>query len=98
TFIAMLEKHRETAQYIKQALQDWGAQSVEVADNSHLHVGHEGAKSGGGHFAVTVVASHFAGLNRLKRHRLVHQQVKELWDNGRIHALEVDAQTPEEKQ
>ncbi|KAA3649680.1 MAG: BolA family transcriptional regulator [Proteobacteria bacterium] len=93
-----MKKHQQTAKLIEQALRTWGGQTVTVTDNSHLHIGHEGAKSGGGHFAVTVVASQFAGLNRLKRHRLVHQQVKFLWDNGLIHALEVDALTPEEKQ
>ncbi len=92
-----MKKHQETRTLIEQALQDWGAKSVKVTDNSHLHIGHEGAKSGGGHFAVTVMAHQFTGMNRLKRHRLVHQQVKELWDNGRIHALEVDALTPEEQ-
>ncbi len=91
-----MNKHQQTSQMIERALREWGAESVSVTDNSHLHVGHEGAKSGGGHFAVSVVASDFAGMNRLKRHRLVHKQVQELWHNGRIHALEVDALTPEE--
>ena len=92
-----MKKHQQTAEKIEHMLINWGVESVKVTDNSHLHIGHEGAKSGGGHFAVFVVASEFAGMNRLKRHRLVHQQVQELWDNGRIHALEVDAQTPEEQ-
>lgn len=92
-----MKKHQETCDFIEQALKEWGANEVKVTNNSHQHIGHEGAKSGGGHFAVTVVASHFDGLNRLKRHRMVHQQVKELWDNGRIHALEVEALTPEEQ-
>jgi len=93
-----MKKHQQTCELIEQALTAWGAQSVKVIDNCHLHIGHEGAKSGGGHFAVTVVAAQFNGMTRIKRHRLVHQQVKELWDNGRIHALEVEALTPEEQQ
>lgn len=93
-----MKKHQQTCELIAQALKTWGAQSVNVTDNSHLHIGHEGAKSGGGHFAVTVVATEFSGMSRIKRHRLVHQQVQELWDNGRIHALEVEALTPEEQQ
>ncbi|MFV0544312.1 BolA family protein [Marinicella pacifica] len=97
TLSTHMEKHQETRELIEQTLRYWGAQSVKVTDNSHLHIGHEGAKSGGGHFAAMVVSSQFAGMNRLKRHRLVHQQVKELWDNGRIHALEVEALTPEEQ-
>jgi len=93
-----MEKHTETAQNIQRILEEWGAHFVQVTNNSHLHVGHEGAKSGGGHFAATVVASQFVGLSRIKRHRLVHQQLKDLWDNGRIHALEVEALSPEEQQ
>ena len=93
-----MKKHQQTSQMIEQALKDWGAQSVTVTNNSHLHIGHEGAKSGGGHFAVQVVSSQFVGQNRINRHRLVQGQLKALWDNGRIHALEVDALTPEEIQ
>ncbi len=92
-----MKKHQQTAEKIEHMLINWGVDSVKVTDNSHLHIGHEGAKSGGGHFAVTVVANQFAGMNRIKRHRMVHQQLSALWDNGRIHALEVDAQTPEEQ-
>lgn len=92
-----MKKHQQSCELITRSLYEWGADEVQVTDNSHLHIGHEGAKSGGGHFAVTVVAAQFAGMNRLQRHRMVHQQVKELWDNGRIHALEVEALTPEEK-
>jgi len=83
--------HDQTGAEIKRLLLAWGATDVTVTNNSHLHVGHEGAKSGGGHFAVKVVASEFAGLNRIKCHRLVYQQLDALFADGRIHALEVDA-------
>ena len=29
---------------------------LQVKDQSHLHAGHEGAKSGAGHFQVTIVS------------------------------------------
>ena len=83
--------HDHTGAEIKRLLLAWGAAEVTVTNNSHLHVGHEGAKSGGGHFAVQVVASEFVGLNRIKCHRLVYQQLDALFEDGRIHALEVDA-------
>lgn len=91
-----MEKHRPTVLKIEQLLQHWGAATVEVTDNSHLHVGHAGARSGGGHFAVKVVADAFAGLSRIQRHRTVYQQLTELFENGAIHALEVEARTTEE--
>ncbi len=91
-----MEKHQLTSQQIEQLLNAWGASQVQVTNNSHLHVGHAGAKSGGGHFAVRVVAAQFAAQNRIKRHRLVYAQLQELFENGAIHALEVEALTPEE--
>ena len=42
------------------------ADHVEVVDESHLHAGHEGAKSGGGHFRATIVAARFEGLGRVQ--------------------------------
>ena len=86
-----MNTHAETVKKIKSILTEWGATEVEVSDNSHLHVGHEGAKSGGGHFAVHVKAQAFDGLSRIKSHRLVYQQLNELFADGSIHALEVDA-------
>jgi len=86
-----MEKHLDTKNKIEQILLAWGAADVIVTDNSHLHVGHEGAKSGGGHFAVSVESAEFVGLTRIKSHRLVYQQLSELFASGEIHALEVDA-------
>ncbi len=86
-----MNTHSETLKKIESLLSEWGASKVEVTDNSHLHVGHEGAKSGGGHFAVVVKSEAFNGLNRIKSHRLVYKQLDELFEDGSIHALEVDA-------
>lgn len=88
--------HPETCQKIEQSMQSLNPESVEVTDNSHLHVGHAGAKDGGGHFAVKVVSDQFTDLSRIKRHRLVYQLVNELFTSGAIHALEVEALNTEE--
>ena len=69
-------------------------QSLEVRDDSAAHVGHAGARSGG-HYAVRIVASDFAGLGLLARHRLVYAAVADLMQDA-IHALQIDARTPEE--
>ena len=70
-------------------------ESVEIEDQSHLHAGHAGAASGGGHFEVVVVAQNFSGLNMLARHRLVYDALGEAMRNE-IHALSIKAYTPEE--
>ncbi len=60
-----------------------------------LTLGYIGARSGGGHFTVTLVSNRFAGLNPLQRHRLVYEALGNLMKTE-IHALSVRALTPEE--
>lgn len=69
---------------------------LEVTDESHLHIGHEGAKDGGSHFAIKIVAEQFDGLSLLKRHQLVYEVLKDLIPNE-IHALKINARTLNEK-
>ncbi len=68
---------------------------LEVIDESHLHVGHAGARDGRGHFKVRVVSSGFTGLPRLARHRQVYSAVGEMM-NTDIHALNIEAVAPDE--
>ncbi len=68
---------------------------VEVRDDSHLHAGHVGARDGGGHFSVRIVAEQFRGLTPLARHRRVYAALDEMM-NGPIHALAITALTPDE--
>ena len=69
--------------------------TLEIEDESHRHAGHAGAKSGLGHFRVTIVSGLFEGLRPLQRHRLVYDAVAELMKTD-VHALSIDARTPEE--
>ena len=47
---------------------------LEVEDQSHHHIGHEGARPGGEtHFAVTIASAAFIGQSRVARQRLVYQ-------------------------
>lgn len=64
--------------------------SLEIVDESHLHVGHPGARDGRGHFRVKVVSNAFSGLSRLARHRLVYAAVDDLMQTD-IHALNIEA-------
>jgi BolA family transcriptional regulator, general stress-responsive regulator len=68
---------------------------LEVEDESHLHEGHVGARDGRGHFRVTIVSEHFAGLSRIGRHRLVYDALDELMQTD-IHALTIQAIAPSE--
>lgn len=68
---------------------------VEVRDDSHLHAGHAGASGGAGHFSVRIVSAAFAGMRTVARHRLVYDPVRD-WMPHRVHALSIDARTPEE--
>lgn len=70
-------------------------QTLEIVDESAQHAGHVGARSGGGHYAVTIVSPRFAGLPPVKRHRLVYQALGELMQKE-IHALSINASAPEE--
>ena len=45
------------------------------------------------HFNITVVSNHFKGKNLLDRHRMVYQALDEPMKDGRIHALEIRAET-----
>lgn len=68
--------------------------TLAVQDDSHLHVGHAGAREGR-HFSVRVVSARFAGLTRVARHRLVYDSLDLLIPRG-IHALAIDARAPGE--
>ncbi|MFP5349260.1 MAG: BolA family protein [Gammaproteobacteria bacterium] len=69
--------------------------SLDIMDESAAHAGHEGAKSGGGHYALTIVSPRFAGQSTLARHRLVYQALGEMMQRD-IHALQITALTPDE--
>jgi len=69
-------------------------QSLEVMDEGHLHIGHAG--EGSGHFRVRIISDAFAGKNAIQRHRLVYAALNDLIGHG-IHALAIEARTPEER-
>jgi BolA protein len=68
---------------------------LEVGDDSHLHAGHAGAASGGGHYSVKIVSERFDGLRLVMRHRLVYDAVAEMM-RAEIHALAITALAPSE--
>ncbi len=68
---------------------------LELEDESHLHAGHAGARSGRGHFRLQIVSTAFDGMGLLARHRAVYAALGELMATD-IHALSIRAQTPQE--
>jgi len=69
--------------------------SLEVLDESYRHVGHVGARSGKGHFAITIVSSKFSNMSALQRHRMIYDVLEEAMQTD-IHALSINAYGPDE--
>ncbi len=81
----------ERVAVIRERLQAGLAPSqLDVVDESHLHVGHPGARDGRGHFRVRIVSDVFHGLPRLARHRRIYAALGELMQSD-IHALTIEA-------
>lgn len=68
---------------------------LEITDESHLHAGHAGARSGRGHYAVRIRAAAFEKKSAIERHRLVYAALGEMMQTD-IHALSIKALAPRE--
>lgn len=80
---------------IKQRLQNClNPTLLEIEDQSALHAGHPGARSGG-HFAVKIIAEQFNGKSRVERHRMVYKALSDVMQSD-IHALSIQSLTPDE--
>ena len=71
-------------------------ESLDVADESHLHEGHAGHRPGGEtHFRLYIVSPAFEGKSRIERHRMVNQTLSGELAGG-VHALAIHASAPGE--
>lgn len=68
---------------------------LDIEDESHLHVGHAGARGGGGHYRLRMVSERFNGLGTLARHRMIYDALGDMMQ-GPIHALAIKALTADE--
>jgi len=68
---------------------------LRIEDESHLHAGHAGAATGGGHFKLTIVAPEFKGLGLVARHRAIYAALNRHIPTE-IHALTINATAPGE--
>jgi BolA family transcriptional regulator, general stress-responsive regulator len=66
---------------------------IRLIDESHKHVGHVGAATGLGHFALEIESHAFAQRSLLERHRLIYDALGELMRTD-IHALNIVARPP----
>ena len=82
---------------IREALAALAPVEVELADESHQHAGHAGARDGRGHFALRIVSEAFRGLPPIARHRRVYGALGDLMQTD-IHALSIRAEVPGDAQ
>jgi BolA family transcriptional regulator, general stress-responsive regulator len=71
-------------------------ETLEIIDNSAAHAGHAGARSGGGHYHVTIVSEAFEGKSLVQRHQLIYQALGDLMKQ-QIHALGINALSSSEE-
>ncbi len=86
-----------TAENIKKLLNaEFNPDLLEILDNSAAHAGHAGARSGGGHYHVTIIAEVFEGKSLVQRHQLIYKALSDLMKQE-IHALGINALSPSEE-
>lgn len=69
--------------------------TLDIVDDSAKHVGHAGARSGGGHFLINIVSDAFQDKSLIQRHRLIYAALGDAMQSE-IHALSIKAYTPAE--
>lgn len=69
--------------------------AMDIIDDSAKHAGHEGAKSGGGHYRLSIVSPLFAGQRTIERHRMVYEALGTLMQRE-VHAMSITALSPAE--
>ena len=80
---------------MQQRLSTLKPESLDILDESGKHVGHEGAKSGGGHYQLVIVSREFDGKPAQARHRMVYEALGPMMKKE-IHALAIRAYAPGE--
>ncbi len=73
---------------IKKRLAVLSPSFIEVIDDSHKHIGHEGAKDGHGHFSLTLSSACLKDLSRIQQHQKIYEALGDLMQTD-IHALSI---------
>jgi BolA protein len=70
---------------------------LKIVDESDQHIGHAGWKEGQEtHFRLYITSPLFKNMNRIQRHRMVHDLLQQEFASG-LHALAIHATESEEK-
>jgi BolA protein len=69
------------------SLQNLQPTYLEILDESDKHIGHEGAKSGLGHFKLIIKSDKFTS-NKLYNHKLIYTTLGNLMKTD-IHAIKI---------
>ncbi len=88
----MAERIERIRRQLEQALHP---SRLDIIDESERHIGHPGAESGGGHFSIAIISKEFIDKSLIERHRMVYKAVDDLLKSD-IHALKIDARSPDE--
>ena len=91
----MMPSTRRVDEIHKRLQEAFEPESLVVEDEGHLHVGHEGARDGRGHFRVMLVSAAFNGQGLMARHRAVYAALGTLMETD-IHALAIEAVASDE--
>jgi len=91
----MMPSTRRVDEIRKRLQEAFEPESLVVEDEGHLHVGHEGARDGRGHFRVMLVSAAFNGQGLMARHRAVYAALGTLMETD-IHALAIEAVASDE--
>ncbi len=65
---------------------------LSIQDESYLHEGHAGAKSGG-HFIISITSALFEGKTSVQRHQMIYRALGDLLKTD-IHAVSIQAKSP----
>jgi BolA protein len=84
-----------TIDLIRERLAVLEPETIDILDDSASHAGHAGARSGGGHYELTIVSARFTGRPRIERHRMVYAALGPLMQQ-QIHALALRTLAPGE--
>lgn len=87
-----LSREERITQLLESALPD---ASIDLENESHLHAGHAGAQDGRGHFRLKIISDAFSGKRSVQRHQLIYKILGDMMQSD-IHALAIDAKTPDE--
>ena len=89
----MLPREERIAEMRRRLEAAFAPVELEIIDDSHKHVGHEGGRHGHGHYTVRIRAEAFRGQSPLAQHRAVYAALGELTTTD-IHALAIQSGVP----